>query len=189
MFTRAFIAAVRAPVIAASSRLQIFQCVAKSITTLPHTNPTNMSASKAKVISRSPLAADEAKWTRLVKVVWQDPHGKERIWESAERPTRSKTTGVDAVGICAILEKPNGPEILLQKQFRPAVDKVCIEVPAGLIDEGESVETSAVRELKEETGYVGEVIKGGLAITPCMFNGMLVATVLSNSGIGRMMDD
>ena len=75
------------------------------------------------------------------------------------------------MGICAILEKANGPEILLQKQFRPAVEKVCIEVPAGLVDEGESVETSAVRELKEETGYVGEVIKGGLAITPLMFNG------------------
>ena len=107
----------------------------------------------------------------LCRVTWTDPNGKTRLWESAERATRSKTTGVDAVGICAILEKANGPEILLQKQFRPAVEKVCIEVPAGLVDEGESVETSAVRELKEETGYVGEVVKGGLAITPLMFNG------------------
>ncbi|KAG5293342.1 ADP-ribose pyrophosphatase [Histoplasma capsulatum G186AR] len=32
---------------------------------------------------------------------------------------------------------------------------VVIEVPAGLIDEGETPEECAVRELKEETGYVG----------------------------------
>lgn len=43
---------------------------------------------------------------------------------------------------------------MLQKQFRPCVDKVTIEVPAGLIDEGEDPGQSAIRELKEETGYV-----------------------------------
>jgi len=73
----------------------------------------------------------------------------------------------------AILEKSGGPEILLQKQYRPPIDKVCIEVPAGLVDEGESAETCAVRELKEETGYVGKVIEGSLGKTPVMFNGML----------------
>ena len=43
----------------------------------------------------------------------------------------------------------------MQKQFRPPIDKLVIEVPAGLVDEGETVEESAVRELREETGYVG----------------------------------
>ena len=59
------------------------------------------------------------------------------------------------MGIVSILNKPSGPELLLQKQYRPPIDKVVIEVPAGLVDGGESVETCAVRELKEETGYVG----------------------------------
>ena len=59
------------------------------------------------------------------------------------------------MGIVSILNKPSGPELLLQKQYRPPIDKVVIEVPAGLVDAGESVETCAVRELKEETGYVG----------------------------------
>lgn len=76
------------------------------------------------------------------------------------------------MGIVAILEKETGPELLLQKQYRPPIDKVCIEVPAGLVDEGEDAETCAVRELKEETGYVGKVIKGALGKTPVMFNGM-----------------
>ena len=34
----------------------------------------------------------------------------------------------------------------------------CVEFPAGLIDEGESPEEAAVRELKEETGYEGKVL-------------------------------
>jgi len=54
----------------------------------------------------------------------------------------------------------------LQKQYRPPVDKVCIEVPAGLVDAGETAEQAAVRELKEETGYVGVVSE----TSPIMFN-------------------
>lgn len=64
-----------------------------------------------------------------------------------------------------------GPEIILQKQFRPPVDKVTIEVPAGLIDAGETAEEAAVRELREETGYVGKAS----ATSPIMFNGKLQA--------------
>jgi len=40
-------------------------------------------------------------------------------------------------------------------------------VPAGLVDEGETAEESAVRELREETGYVGTTEE----ISPVMFNG------------------
>jgi 8-oxo-dGTP pyrophosphatase MutT (NUDIX family) len=62
---------------------------------------------------------------------------------------------------------PAGPEIVLQKQYRPPLDKIVIELPAGLIDEGETAEQAAVRELKEETGYVAEVLE----TSPVMFNG------------------
>lgn len=58
----------------------------------------------------------------------------------------------------AVLEKATGPELLLEKQFRPPADKIVIELPAGLVDAGESPEQAAVRELLEETGYVGTVI-------------------------------
>ena len=61
----------------------------------------------------------------------------------------------------------SGPEIILQKQYRPPIDKVVIEGPAGLIDAGETAEHAALRELKEETGYVGVVTQ----TSPVMFNG------------------
>jgi len=69
--------------------------------------------------------------------------------------------------VSAGLTRATGPEILLQKQFRPPLNKVVIEVPAGLIDAGETAEQAAIRELKEETGYIGTVTE----TSPVMFNG------------------
>ncbi|KAL8417244.1 hypothetical protein RB596_007384 [Gaeumannomyces avenae] len=103
---------------------------------------------------------------RLLEIKYQDPNGVERTWESAERQTRPKGCDIDGVGIVAILEKPTGPEIVLQKQYRPPTDKIVIEVPAGLMDAGETPEECAVRELREETGYVGKATE----TSPVMFN-------------------
>lgn len=126
----------------------------------------------------------DARWTKLVFITYKDPTGKERTWESAERSVSAssipsyedpdKNTDppqrfpIDGVGIVAILQKPSGPELVLQKQFRPPINKVVIEVPAGLVDAGEGAAASAVRELKEETGYVGVATE----ISPVMFNGV-----------------
>ncbi|KFY13609.1 hypothetical protein V492_03171 [Pseudogymnoascus sp. VKM F-4246] len=125
-----------------------------------------MSLSLAKVVKTEPLPEAEAAWTKLVKSTYTDPKGRSRTWEHAERRTRPKGSDIDGVGILAILEKSTGPEVLLQKQFRPPLDKVVIEVPAGLIDAGETAEEAAVRELKEETGYVGTASE----TSPVMFN-------------------
>ena len=102
------------------------------------------------------------------RTTYQDPKGTSRIWESAERRTRPATADIDGVGIVAILTDPASGkrELLLQKQYRPPIDMITIEVPAGLIDEGETPEQAAIRELREETGYVGEVTE----TSPVMYN-------------------
>lgn len=134
-----------------------------------------MRLSDAKVLKTEPLKSEDAKWARLVLTTYKDPEGVQRTWEYAERQTRPKTTAVDGVGIVAILDLPTGPEIVLQRQYRPPVNAVCIEIPAGLVDEGETPEQAAIRELKEETGYIGE-----LSISTCvMLNG---TTSYSNPG-------
>ena len=56
----------------------------------------------------------------------------------------------DGVVILATTEKG---EIILVKQYRPAHDKVTIELPSGGVDEKETPEQAAKRELYEETGY------------------------------------
>jgi len=125
-----------------------------------------MSASDSKIVSVEPLPEKEARWSKMVKITYEDPLGAVRTWESSERTTRPKNSDIDGVGIVAILEKESGPEIMLQKQFRPPAHAVTIEVPAGLVDAGETAEEAAVRELKEETGYVGKASK----TSPVMFN-------------------
>ncbi|KAF7588089.1 hypothetical protein BBP40_006188 [Aspergillus hancockii] len=112
---------------------------------------------KPTVISRVPLDTKDAKWKRLVKTTYLDPNGVKRTWESAEMQTRPADSAIDGVSIVAVLDKRAGPEILLLKQYRPALDKIVVEIPGGLIDPGESAEECAVRELKEETGFVGVV--------------------------------
>ncbi|KAI6251118.1 hypothetical protein HI914_00751 [Erysiphe necator] len=135
-----------------------------------------MLTSVSKVLKTEILKSEDAKWIQLMLTTYRDPLGKERTWEYAERQTRPQSSSVDAVGIVAILDLPTGtyppmslrylfiisksiigPEIVLQKQFRPPVNTVCIEIPAGLVDEGETPEQAAIRELKEETGYIGEI--------------------------------
>ena len=51
--------------------------------------------------------------------------------------------------------KDNG-NIIMVKQYRNALERDTIEVPAGGINVGEDMETAAMRELEEETGYRAE---------------------------------
>ncbi|KAK0252216.1 hypothetical protein LTS09_012779 [Friedmanniomyces endolithicus] len=118
-----------------------------------------MATQMPKIDRISPLSADEAKWTELRKIEWTDQTGRQRVWEAAARKTRTKG-GVDAVAIAPILRHPNKPpSTMIILQYRPPVEAMCVEFPAGLIDEGETPEQAAVRELKEETGYEGKADK------------------------------
>ncbi|WVQ85278.1 hypothetical protein IAT38_007443 [Cryptococcus sp. DSM 104549] len=95
----------------------------------------------------------DAKWLKLEKIKWKDQDGKERMWEVANRSTRPKA-GVDSVHILALLHHPRKPvSTVIIEQYRPPVSATVIELPAGLIDEGEDAATAALRELHEETGY------------------------------------
>lgn len=55
--------------------------------------------------------------------------------------------------VSIVATTPTGDYVLV-KQFRPAVEAVTLELPAGLIDAGTTAEQTATRELLEETGYV-----------------------------------
>lgn len=55
-----------------------------------------------------------------------------------------------AVAMIAVNEKK---QLLMVKQYRKAVEKVLIEIPAGKLELNENPEECAIRELIEETGY------------------------------------
>lgn len=62
-----------------------------------------------------------------------------------------------AVAMVAIMD--NG-DMVMVKQFRYAMGRVSLELPAGKIDKGELDPVgAAIRELKEETGYTAQTIK------------------------------
>jgi ADP-ribose pyrophosphatase len=46
-------------------------------------------------------------------------------------------------------------EVVLVRQYRPAIERMELGLPAGLVEEGEEPEKAARRELSEETGYAG----------------------------------
>ncbi|OAA79747.1 MutT/nudix family protein [Akanthomyces lecanii RCEF 1005] len=127
-----------------------------------------VSSEGPKQLATGPLPDEEARWIKLVKIDYQDQTGKARTWESAERRSRPSSCDIDGVGIIAILRNAatGAQDIVLQRQYRPPIDRVSLEVPAGLIDAGETPEQAAVRELREETGYVGVVTE----TSPVMFN-------------------
>ncbi|WP_205314288.1 NUDIX hydrolase [Pedobacter namyangjuensis] len=47
-------------------------------------------------------------------------------------------------------------QLILVRQYRFAAEIISLEVPGGVIDDGEDPETAIVRELIEETGYTFE---------------------------------
>jgi 8-oxo-dGTP pyrophosphatase MutT (NUDIX family) len=103
---------------------------------------------KSEVLTKKLIAS--GKWLLLEEILYGDVHGQERKWESV---SRVRQTG--AVVIVAIM-KPSG-RLILVRQFRPPAGGHVIEFPAGLIDDMETPEMAAVRELFEETGYSGRI--------------------------------
>lgn len=86
------------------------------------------------------------------------------------------TRPADAVVILARLRVSDGcSRVLLVKQFRPPLAAVSVELPAGLVDAGESLRDAALRELREETGFVGVTTK--THPTASLSLGMFVETV------------
>ncbi len=57
-------------------------------------------------------------------------------------------------GAAGVLPLTPSGEVLLVRQFRPAIGQHLVEIPAGLLDRpGEDALSCAARELREETGY------------------------------------
>ena len=91
-------------------------------------------------------------WLTLARIYYEGHDGVTRTWETVNRKNSR-----GAVGILATM-KDSG-EIVLIRQYRPPLDRFAIEFPAGLIDDGEEPGEAALRELREETGYKGELKK------------------------------
>ncbi|MBD0348067.1 MAG: NUDIX hydrolase [Thermoleophilia bacterium] len=57
----------------------------------------------------------------------------------------------------AVLALTRADDVVLVREFRPGPERVLLELPGGIVDEGEEPLDAARRELVEETGYDGNV--------------------------------
>ncbi|CAN8068828.1 unnamed protein product [Agarophyton chilense] len=136
------------------------------------------------------------RWLKLETLCYRFEHDEAnrfpRRWDVANRTTRTGV-GVDAVVVLARLCLADGvPRVLLVKQFRPPLNAVCVELPAGLVDKGETVEQAALRELREETGFRGRVcrVHSGAALSPGLSaeNVALIEVDIEGATDGQALD-
>jgi 8-oxo-dGTP pyrophosphatase MutT (NUDIX family) len=66
---------------------------------------------------------------------------------------------LDCPAWCNIIPITKNDEVVLIEQFRQGIEAISLEIPGGIVDEGETPERAAERELLEETGYAaGEIV-------------------------------
>lgn len=94
-----------------------------------------------KVLERTELF--QGRYLHLDKLKIRLPNGENGIREIVKVP--------DAV---AVLPMDQERIVHLVRQHRPAIGKTILEIPAGIIDPGETSEVCARRECEEETGML-----------------------------------
>ena len=86
---------------------------------------------------------------------------------------------VEHSGGSLVVAVTNDGKILMERQYRKALEDAFLELPAGKADPGETAEVTAVRELREETGYTAGTVKHLLSFYPtCGYSNELLHVYL-----------
>jgi ADP-ribose pyrophosphatase len=85
----------------------------------------------------------------IYKDTMQLPNGKTEVWDFVSHRK----------GAAAVVPVTDDGKILMVRQFRNAIERYTLEIPAGSRDSvTEDTKVCAARELEEETGYTSEDI-------------------------------
>lgn len=72
----------------------------------------------------------------------EQPDGSTKKYYWADLPPAVIVVAIDA------------DEVIFVEQYRPTIREHCLELPAGIVEEGEDYVDAARRELEEETGFI-----------------------------------
>ena len=130
---------------------------------------------------------------------------EEQAWKGRFLDVRSaqvelpngRVTGRDLVrhpGASAVVALTESGKIVLVRQYRTAIDRVTVEIPAGKLDPGEDPLECAKRELHEETGFSASRIQylTTIATTPGFCDEVIhiyMATGLTFDGANPVDDE
>ena len=101
-------------------------------------------------------------WTLLGSRLLSDYHiftlhaDRYRLEPEGQSRDFYKLVAPDWVNVIAVTDDRR---FVLVRQFRHGIRQVTLEIPGGMVDPDESPTEAAVRELEEETGYVGRQVR------------------------------
>ena len=116
---------------------------------------------------------------KLIKVTYDiaDVNGKEAWREVVHHPGASAVVTID-----------EDNRIIMEKQFRYALNDYLLEIPAGKLDAGEDPLVCAKRELEEETGIIASewISLGTIATSPGFCNEVIHLYVAKGLSKGKI---
>lgn len=99
---------------------------------------------------------NSGKYLNFYKFLYKNKENNEKVYEMISRNKNiekpSDINNKDPEAVVLIVFNKDFSNLLLNLEFRMAVNEKVYNMPAGLIEKGETVEDAARRELKEETG-------------------------------------
>lgn len=117
---------------------------------LPYRNRTGVTK-KMSLLEEKTIKTEQIFTGKVISLQVDDvelPNGKTAKRELIKHP-----------GAVAIIPVTTENKIVMVEQFRKALERNIVEIPAGKLEKGEQPRASALRELEEETGYECETLE------------------------------